>query len=51
MATPGRPLGKDDQARIRRMAQVESIRKTAKAVGVSVNTVQKYRLQSDTQGR
>jgi transposase-like protein len=51
MATPGRQLSRDDQERIRRMAQVASLRKTAHAVGVSVNTVQKYRLKSDTPSR
>jgi len=39
----GRPeIPEDDQRRIKRMAAVASLRKTAKEVGRSLNTVHKY---------
>lgn len=42
MAEQGRKLDEATQARIRRLAQVQSIRQTAKAADVSRNTARKY---------
>jgi hypothetical protein len=42
MAEQGRTLSQDDQNRIRRLAQHNSIRQTAKMADVSRNTARKY---------
>ena len=41
MATPGRPLDRETENRIKRLVQVQSIRQTAKDLELSRNTVRK----------